>query len=190
MTILYGLLIAVAIIVVCLLVLLKFTDVGFNLVSAIMGVALLAFLTFENSRLIKDFQQRNKVDDIMEWVETTLVTANMVMPGDIQNYTFGTLEAHGIVMAVKSFDVINHSSYADYIHASDFTGKSWTSVSEIIQKVIRKESAKKIGFRIGWCLLAIILASGIVLLLGMEKGNRRRKNKYGVPRSYDTDIEF
>lgn len=176
MTILYGLLIAVVIIVVCILVLLKFNNVGFNFVSAIVGVALLAFLTFENSRLIKDFQQRNKVDDIMEWVETALVTANLVMPDDIQNYTFGPLEAHGIVMAVKGFDVINHSSYADYIDANDFTGKSWTSVSEIIQKVIRKESTKKIGFRIGWCVLAVVVAMGTVMFIGKQYRPRKSNN--------------
>ena len=173
MTILYGLLISIAVTAICALVLLKLTDLGFTVISAIVGIALLGFLTFENSRLIKDFQQRNKVDDIMEWVETALVTANVIMPDEVQSYTFGPLEAHGIVMAVKGFDVFNHSSYADYIDASDFTGKSWTSVSEIIQKVIRKESAKRIGFRIGWCVLAVVVAMGLVMLIGKQGGSRR-----------------
>lgn len=173
MTILYGFLIAIAVTAICALVLLKFNDGTFTIVSAIVGMVLLSFLTFESSRLIKDFQQRNKVDDILEWVETALVTANVVMPDEVQDYTFGPLEAHGIVVAVKGFDDLNHSSYASYIDASDFTGKNWTSLSETIQKVIRKESDKKIGFRIGWCVLAVVVAMVLVSFIGMQKRPRK-----------------
>ena len=190
MTILYGFLIAIAVTAICVLVLLKLNDVGFTVISAIVSMALVVFLTFENSRIIKDFQQRNKVNDIMEWVETALVTANVVMPNEVQGYTFGPLEANGIVMAVKGFDVFNHSSYADYIDASDFTGKSWTSVSEIIQKVIRKESAKKIGLHIGWCVLAVVVAMALVLLIGKQGGSRKSGGYSGTvstssPSNYD-----
>ncbi|MBQ7489058.1 MAG: hypothetical protein IJT51_00895 [Bacteroidales bacterium] len=187
MTILYGLLIAIAVTAICALVLLKLNDVRFTIVTAIIGVVLLAFLTFENSRLIKDIQQRNKVDDILEWVETALVTANVVMPDEVQDYTFGPLEAHGIVMAVKGFDVLNHSSYASYIEASDFTGKSWTSLSEIIKKVIRKESAKKIGFRIGWCVLAVVVAMVLMAFIGKQNLSRKSSSSYSEMSATDYD---
>lgn len=171
MTILYGLLIAIAIVSICFLILLEFNNVGYCIVSVIVGVALMIFLTFENSRLIKDFQQRNKVDDIMVWVEKSLATANVIMPDNVQSYTFGPIEAYGIVAAVKSFDSYNHSSYADYIDASDFTGKSWASVSDTLQRVIKKESSKKIGFRIGWCVLAVVAAMGIIIVIGKRNYN-------------------
>ena len=179
MTIIYGLLISLAITAICAFALVKFCKGEFSIVAAIIGLLLLAFLTFENTRLIKDCIQYRNVDKIIDFVEASLIATNTVLPEDIQNYTFGPLEAQGIVLAVKGFDIVNQSSYAKYVDASDFTGKSWVSISTIIRNLVRKESLKSICFRIVLCILAIGLAEGLVLLLGMKRGSRGRNAYYG-----------
>ena len=169
MTLLYGFLIALAIIAISALALMKIKGGGFTIFAAVVGVALLAFLTFETSRLIKDIQQRRNVDKVMSFVESTLIATNTVLPEEIQSYTFGPLESQGIVWAVKGFDCVNHSTYAKYIDVSDFTGKSWVSVTDAFQKIVKRESGKKIAIRIGWCVLAIGLAVILVLFFGKKK---------------------
>lgn len=179
MTIIYGLLISLAITAICAFALVKFCKGEFSIVAAFIGLLLLAFLTFENTRLIKDCIQYRNVDKIIDFVEASLIATNTVLPEDIQNYTFGPLEAQGIVLAVKGFDIVNQSSYAKYVDASDFTGKSWVSISTIIRNLVRKESLKSICFRIVLCILAIGLAEGLVLLLGMKRGSRSRSAYLG-----------
>lgn len=179
----WGLLLSIFITVALGFVLLKISNGDFTPLAWIIGFVLLAFLTFENTRLLNAVDEHRQIEDIVTSVEGCLATT---LPDYDNNHRFTAEEAQYIALAIK----VSDPSIAKYVHASDFQGKDWSSITDSLHTIIKKSTGKYIGYRIGWCLLAIILASGIVLLLGMEKGNRRRKNKYGVPRSYDTDIEF
>lgn len=179
----WGLLLSMVVTAVWALALIKLKDSSFTILAWIVGLALLVFLTFENTRLFNAIEERGQIDDIVCSVENCL---RSTFPNITRDYRFDEAGAQQIALMIK----VSDPSVAKYVHASDFQGKDWSSVTVTLQKVIRKSSGRYIGYRIGWCLLALILASGIVLLLGMEKGNRRRNNKYGAPRSYDTDIEF
>lgn len=179
----WGLLLSIFITVVLGFVLLKVSNGNFTLLAWIASGILLVFLTFENTRLLNAIDGHRQVEDIVTSVEGCLATT---LPDYDNNHRFTAEEAQYIALAIK----VSDPSIAKYVHASDFQGKDWSSITASLHTIIAKSTSRYIGYRIGWCLLAIIIASALVLLLGMEKGNGRKKNKYGVPRSYDTDIEF
>lgn len=179
----WGLLLSILVTIILGLVLLKVSNGDFTPLAWIVGIVLLTFLTFENTRLLNALDGHSQIEDIVTSVEGCLATTLPVYDID---HCFTESEAQYIALAIK----ISDPSIAKYVHASDFQGKDWSSITDSLHSIIAKSTRRYIGYRIGWCLLAIIIATALVILLGIEKGNGRKKSRYSSPRSYDMDIDF
>ena len=167
----WGLLLSIVITIMLGLVLLKVSNGDFTPLAWIVGMVLLAFLTFENTRLMNAIDGHRQIEDIVTSIEACLAST---LPDYDNSHLFTMEEAQYIALTIKASD----PSIARYVHASNFQGKTWTSITDSLHSIIKKSTGKYIGYRIGWCLLAIIIASAVVLLLGVEK-----KQKYRTPYS-------
>ena len=163
----WGLLLSIVVTIIFGLILLKVSNGDFTPLAWIVGIVLLAFLTFENTRLLNALDGHSQIEDIVTSVEGCLATTLPVYDID---HCFTESEAQYIALAIK----ISDPSIAKYVHASDFQGKDWYSITDSLHSIIAKSTRRYIGYRIGWCLLAIIIASAVVLLLGVEKKQKYR----------------
>lgn len=163
----WGLLLSIVITIMLGLVLLKVSNGDFTPLAWIVGMVLLAFLTFENTRLMNAIDGHRQIEDIVTSIEACLAST---LPDYDNSHLFTMEEAQYIALTIKASD----PSIARYVHASNFQGKTWTSITDSLHSIIKKSTGKYIGYRIGWCLLAIIIASAVVLLLGVEKKQKYR----------------
>ena len=177
----WGLLLSIVVTIILGLILLKVSNGDFTPLAWIVGIVLLAFLTFENTRLLNAIDGHRQIEDIVTSVESCLAST---LPDYDNSHLFTMEEAQYIALTIKASD----PGIARYVHASDFQGKTWTSITDTLHSIIKKSTGRYIGYRIGWCLLAIIIASALVLLLGVTRSSTSRSRSSHQDYGYDDDL--
>ena len=172
----WGFLIALVLVVGVVFVIMAVSNKQINIVSLIVALVLWVILSFETNGLINSLSERSETTD---FVNTILYSLSGYCDIENDNSVISSHEANEIALCCK----LTMSSWSRYFSASDFQGKLFGEIPDIISNNVDKAMRRSVWNSVGWIVLTLLIGTvAIVLFLNVGqkniRGGRQERDKY------------